>query len=425
MTCGNSAGQPGHWRRGAVRPARQAATVRGESRRQGMSRGRGGKPFPGPIPRATSGSSGDRATIRTGLLAISTTCGSSTEQAGPGRRGAVPPVRQAATVRRESRPGECPGGAVGSRFLDRCPGQPLALRGAGLRCRRQPGRPQRPVGIQRDKLDLGLRQQCGRSGGKTGGVSPTVVQHVDTNMGDSALTTGKTIALPNPTISGNCLVVAIFWELARTTPSRYRALRTTPPEAAIVRRREERAGPDKRSTSEHLCGPKHKSGGEAHHRQFQRRRVELHGRQGDRDSRDFRNGRRRQDTAAPWWRLVHRGRIVHPAQSGDFIYQAAFQDSLSTPAFSGRGPANVTFTAGTSPSQWSFMPGGVNSADGTAIQYLVYGADNAIDPTFNDGGTNANYLTAAVALTPETTQGGVPGAGIRVVAASTYCSAGI
>ena len=49
-------------------------------------------------------------------------------------------------------------------------------------------------------------------GGKGVGAAPAIVQHVDTNMAGSALVTGKTIALPNPTISGNCLVVAIFWQ---------------------------------------------------------------------------------------------------------------------------------------------------------------------------------------------------------------------
>ena len=78
--------------------------------------------------------------------------------------GSVRAIRQAATVRRASRRREMSRGALGDRFMDRHPGRPLALRGTGLRFRRQPGRPQRPLGIQRDELGLGLRQQCGRSG---------------------------------------------------------------------------------------------------------------------------------------------------------------------------------------------------------------------------------------------------------------------
>ena len=265
------------------------------------------------------------------------------------------------------------------------------------------------MGIQRDELGLGLRQQCSRSGGKGGGVSPTVVQHVDTNMGGSALVTGKTIALPNPTISGNCLVVAIFWELAANNAVQVSGITDDAPGGsnayAVAKNVQDQTNGQQLSiyvAQDIKAGTRRItvsfSGGGSGYTVV--KATEIAGISAT-AAVDKTSG------AVVGGSSIAAGSFT-PAQSGDFIYQAAFQDSLDTPLFPDEGPVNVSFTAGTSPSQWSFMPGGANSADGTAIQYLVYGADNAIDPTFSDGGTNANYLTAAVlALTPNNTQGGV------------------
>jgi hypothetical protein len=237
-------------------------------------------------------------------------------------------------------------------------------------------------------------------------------------MAGSALVTGKTIALPNPTISGNCLVVAIFWELAANNAVQVSGITDDAPGGsnayALAKNVQDQAHGQQVSiyvAQDIKAGTRRItvsfSGGGSNYTVV--KATEIAGISAT-AAVDKTSG------AVVGGSSIAAGSLT-PAQSGDFIYQAAFQDSLNTPAVAGQGPANVSFTAGTSPSQWSFMPGGVNSADGTAIQYLVYGSANAIDPTFNDSGTNANYLTAVVALKPDNTQGGVPGAGIRVVAA--------
>ncbi len=255
-------------------------------------------------------------------------------------------------------------------------------------------------------------------GGNGAGVSPTIVQHVDANMAGAALVTEKTIALPNPAISGNCLVVAILWELAANDAVQVSDIQDDAPGGsnayAVAKNVQDQANGQQVSiyvAQGIKAGTRHitvsfNGGGSSY---TAVKATEIAGISAT-AAVDKTSG------AVVSGSSIAAGSFT-PAQSGDFIYQAAFQDSLYTPAFAGGGPANVSFTAGTSPSQWSFMPGGVNSADGTAIQYLVYGSDNPIDPTFSDGGTNANYLTAAVALAPDASEGGVPGAGIRVVAA--------
>lgn len=254
-------------------------------------------------------------------------------------------------------------------------------------------------------------------GGKGVGAAPAIVQHVDTNMAGSALVTGKTIALPNPTISGNCLVVAIFWQWTSSNAIQVGIKDDAPGGSntyALAKNVQDQTKDQQVSiyVAQHIkAGTRNItvsfSGGGSKYTVI--KVTEIAGISAT-AAVDKTSG------AVVSGSSIAAGSFT-PAQSGDFIYQVAFEDSLHTPAFSGQGPANVSFTAGTSPSQWSFMPGGVNSADGHAVQYLVYDSDNSIDPTFNDSGTNANYITAAVALKPDTTQGGVPGAGIRVVAA--------
>jgi hypothetical protein len=102
---------------------------------------------------------------------------------------------------------------------------------------------------------------------------------------------------------------------------------------------------------------------------------------------------------------------ITPSTSGDLLYQVAYASNATT-----MWNNNITFSPGSQSNiTWALVPGSTQGADGTGAQYGVYSSTSSINPTFTSN-KSETWVTATIAL-KTASAGTAPGFGIRIVAA--------
>ena len=243
--------------------------------------------------------------------------------------------------------------------------------------------------------------------------TPTVVQHVDINLAETATQTpgngpfyitGRTVPLPNLTGAGNCMVVAVFSSSSSTNPPTVT---------------------DDKSNTYTQMTHQWDSVNYVDMTVF----VALNITGGARTiSVKWPTGYTTNTTAIKATEFtnvtavdVHNtaetnsttitGGSVTPTVTGDLLYMVGWQDA-STSVYA---PGSLFALVPQSNITWQFVPCSTQGVDGSFAVYGQYNSTSPISPEVTIGGTtNYNYLTTTLALKTGT-QGTAPGSGIRVV----------
>jgi hypothetical protein len=240
----------------------------------------------------------------------------------------------------------------------------------------------------------------------TGVAAPTLIQHLDVNSdgATAALVKSMDVMLPNPSLSGNCIIVSVFWiygvAISGVTDNKSNSYGSAVTSVTYGTNSQ---------LSVYVC-PNATAGVQDititwASQAAQYIAVKVTEFAGVAASSPVDTSQSFTVNSA----TIQNSSNISPGTSGDLLYMVGFTGlaAVGGTYVAGSGQSNIT---------WQLVPGSVNSYDASYVQYGQYNSTAAFAPKLTCLTGSTTNLVGIVAL-KSASAGTLPAAGIRVVAA--------